>query len=317
MTGETLIRDAAALGLPPRAYTDPAWLAREQELVFERSWTLVADAAELSEPGAAISATIGRGSVIVTRGGDGALQAYVDRGAGSGELAPASVATWEGMVFAHPAASASPFTETLGDFPAHIGSFRPGLLTEVARGQIEGAFNWKLFVENHIDVYHLWYLHETSLGAFDHTKFEHLRIGANWASYEPLKADTSKLTRLDQGTTPIRHLDERDRNGIGAHMVFPNILMASTSEFFATYAVYPMSPTRSRVDLRIRAEADADADALVTATRSFINEDIVACEGVQEALGSSRFQVGALAHDHERSIAEFHHDLLAVLGDIQ
>jgi hypothetical protein len=114
--------------------------------------------------------------------------------------------------------------------------------------------------------------------------------------------------------TPIRHLDERDRNGIGAHMVFPNVLMASTAEFFATYAVTPLSPSRSRVDLRIRAESDADAAALVEATRSFINEDIEACERVQVAIGSSRFAVGAFAVEHERLISEFHSALLAVLA---
>jgi hypothetical protein len=96
-------------------------------------------------------------------------------------------------------------------------------------------------------------LHEISLGAFDHTRFEHERLGTNWVSYEPLKVGAVGVAS-SQATVPIRHLDERDRNGIGAHMVFPNLLMASTAEFFATYAVAPVSPFRSRVDLRIRAD---------------------------------------------------------------
>jgi ring hydroxylating enzyme alpha subunit len=122
-------------------------------------------------------------------------------------------------------------------------------------------------------------------------------------------------TRLDQGTVAIEHIDDRDRFGIGAHMVFPNLLMASAAEFFATYAVYPISPTRSYVDLRIRAEPGADAGALLHATRSFIDEDVVACEGVQRAVASTRFEIGAFARDHERPIVDFHADLLAALGE--
>jgi Rieske 2Fe-2S family protein len=316
MMSETLLPGEVALGLPPRAYTDPQWLAREQERVFERAWTLVASAEELAGPDSAVSATIGRIPIVIERAADGALRAFADRGDGAG-LAPASTAIWEGMVFAHVGATPTTFEDALDELPDHIGSFRPGLLTEVARCRLEGQFNWKLFVENHIDVYHLWYLHEGSLGAFDHTKFQHWRLGVNWASYEPLRASATRMTPADQATAPIRHIDDRDRNGIGAHMVFPNVLMASTAEFFATYAVYPLSPSRSRIDLRIRAEADADADLLMNATRSFINEDIEACEGVQEALGSARFHVGAFAADHEKSIAEFQHDLLAAMGEPQ
>jgi Ring hydroxylating alpha subunit (catalytic domain) len=91
--------------------------------------------------------------------------------------------------------------------------------------------------------------------------------------------------------------------------------MASASEFFATYAVHPLSPTRSRVDLRIRAEAGADPHALLAATRSFITEDVFACERVQRTVRSSHYGVGALAADHERPITEFHQHLLAAIGE--
>jgi Rieske 2Fe-2S family protein len=303
------------LGLPPRAYTDPEWLAREQELLFARSWTLVAQVDEIARPGATLSTTVGRRSMLIVRDEQSALRAFVDPGSGSSEPVPGAVATWEGMVFANADASAPALEAALGELPDHIGSYRPGRLTEVARCRIEGDFNWKLFVENHIDVYHLWYLHETSLAGFDHTQFQHQRLGSNWVSYEPAKQSVQRYASLDQGTVAIRHLDDRDRNGLGAHMVFPNILLATASEFFATYAVYPISPSRSWIDLRIRAEADADADALVRATRTFISEDVVACERVQDALRSDRFAVGALAREHERSISDFHHDLFAVLGD--
>ncbi len=228
-------------------------------------------------------------------------------------LLPASVGVWEGMVFAHPDPDAPPLSEAVAGLAAHLGSHRPGELVPVARVDLEAACNWKLFVENHIDVYHLWYLHETSLGDFDHTRFEHTTVGADWFSYEPLRTGDVAGAALTSGTTAITHLDERDRGGLGAHLLFPSLMVATAAEFFATYQATPLAPDRTRIELRIRAEAGADPAALLAATRSFIEEDIAACQRVQSATASPAFGVGPLAVDHEAPIARFHAAVLAAV----
>jgi Rieske 2Fe-2S family protein len=218
------------------------------------------------------------------------------------------------MVFANPDANAEPLADTLIGIPEHLGSHRPGLLGQVVSDRIEAHCNWKLFVENHIDVYHLWYLHERTLGSFDHHRFEHHQMGPNWASYEPLKNGDLATSSLGRDTATISHLDDRDRLGIGAHMVFPNLLMATSAEFFATYAAEPVAPQRTVVELRIRAEPAADPAHLLDALRSFILEDIAACEAVQRGVRSPMFSVGPLARDHERPITTFQANLLTRLG---
>jgi Rieske 2Fe-2S family protein len=228
-------------------------------------------------------------------------------------LLPASVGVWEGIVFAHPDPDAAPLADFVAPLADNIGSHRPGLLQQVARVDLDAACNWKLFVENHIDVYHLWYLHSETLGDFDHTRFEHVTVGGDWFSYEPLRNGDLESSRLRQGTTAIAHLDERDRIGIGAHMLFPNVLVATSSEFFMTYQAVPVAPDRTRIEVRIRAEAGADADVLVAAARSFIDEDILACERVQAGLGAPAFSIGPLATDHEAPITRFQEHLLAEL----
>jgi choline monooxygenase len=229
-------------------------------------------------------------------------------------LRPAGLAVWEGMVFVHPDPEAPPLAETLGELPAHLGSHRPGLLRQVAHERIEARCNWKLLVENHVDVYHLWYLHEESLGGFDHRRFEHLNLGRNWVSYEPVRGDEPEAASLTSGSGAIGHLDRRDVLGLGAHLVFPNLMMAAAGEFFATYVAEPVAPDRTVVDLRIRAEEGADATALVGALRSFISEDVAACEAVQAAVSSPSFGVGPLAVDHELPITRFHRSVLDALG---
>ncbi|MCU1379458.1 MAG: hypothetical protein JWN29_2441 [Acidimicrobiales bacterium] len=229
-------------------------------------------------------------------------------------LLPATVGEWEGMVFVHPDPAASPLADAVAGLAANLGSFRPGALRQVATAHLDARCNWKLFVENHIDVYHLWYLHERSLGDFDHTRFEHRQVGADWFSYEPLRHDDLAGAELTSGTVAIGHLDGRDRHGLGAHLVFPNLMVATAAEFVATYVAVPVAPDHTRIELRVRAEPDADADQLLAAVQSFIVEDIEACERVQATLASPAFGVGPLAADHEAPITAFHRNVLAAVG---
>jgi Rieske 2Fe-2S family protein len=230
-------------------------------------------------------------------------------------LLPAAVATWEGMVFAHPDPEAAPLAGSLRGIPEHLGSFQPGRLRQIAVTHFEAACNWKLFVENHIDVYHLWYLHAETLGDYDHTRFQHRFVGPNWVSYEALKPSRQlESAALIKGTAPIRDLDWDDQVGLRAQLIFPNLMIATSSEFWATYVARPAAPDRTVIELRIRAEPEADADALLAALRSFIVEDIRACEAIQQAVASPVFAVGPLAHDHERPIAVFHEHILAAVG---
>ena len=64
--------------LPGRYYTDPEIFAREQEKVFERMWFCAARAEELTAPGAFRTVQIGRESVILARGRDGAIRAFLN-----------------------------------------------------------------------------------------------------------------------------------------------------------------------------------------------------------------------------------------------
>jgi choline monooxygenase len=227
-------------------------------------------------------------------------------------LLRAAVGVWEGMVFAHPDPTAS-LEDALDALPKHIGSHQPGQLPLVASADLVAHCNWKLLIENHIDVYHLWYLHQKSLGELDHHRFEHHQLGRNWTSYEPMRSPDLTHSRLARGTKAIGHLDDRDIHGVGAHLIFPNILLAANAEFFMSYAVVPLGPTESVIEVRMRAEPGADAEALIGAARSFIDEDIDACERIQQGLASPTFEVGPLAQKHEAPITEFHENVLAML----
>jgi len=64
--------------LPGRLYTDPGVFAREQERIFESMWFAVARGTDLAESGAFVTRQVGRENVIVVRGRDGVLRAFLN-----------------------------------------------------------------------------------------------------------------------------------------------------------------------------------------------------------------------------------------------
>jgi phenylpropionate dioxygenase-like ring-hydroxylating dioxygenase large terminal subunit len=226
---------------------------------------------------------------------------------------PAAIGEWAGLVFAHLDPDPDPpLTAWLGAFPDKIGGFRPDRLVEVARYRFELAANWKFFVENHVDVYHLWYLHAASLGAYDHHAARWEMCGPHWVFYEPpARGVDVGGESFWRGLRPVGHV-RPDRWGSGAHLVFPNLTLATGAGFFMTYQCIPVGPERSVVDLRVRAVAGSDPSAMLEMSRTVIErEDGAACEAMQAAVRSPWFGVGPLACEHELPITRFHEQVLS------
>jgi phenylpropionate dioxygenase-like ring-hydroxylating dioxygenase large terminal subunit len=161
-------------------------------------------------------------------------------------------------------------------------------------------------VENHIDVYHLWYLHSRSLSMYEHRRFRWETLGDNWWSHEPLR---------DLRTAPetLQWVPAEQRTGMGAHLLFPNLMLVTTGEYFATYDAVPTAPDRTRLTLRVRSVAETDGKPLIASIRAFMAEDVEICERLQEATASPHFAVGPTAAHHEEPIRRFHAALERVL----
>jgi Rieske 2Fe-2S family protein len=214
-------------------------------------------------------------------------------------LVPLPVVEWHGMVFVCPSGDPPDFFGEMQPLASRIGGHLALPLVEVARVGYRVACNWKMLVENHVDVYHLWYLHQRSLAAYRHTAFEWEWDGDTWWSLEPLKDPA--------GAPPgLAGLSERERCGIGAHLLFPNLMVVTTGDYLATYDARPAGPACTDVTLRVRSTPDADADGLVASIRSFLAEDIAACEAMQTAAASPYFVVGPTAAGHEKPVRTFH-----------
>jgi anthranilate 1,2-dioxygenase large subunit len=73
--------------VPFRLYTDPEQYHLEQERIFKGpTWSYLCLAAEIPQPGDWVATTLGEVAIIVARGADGAINAFVNRCAHRGNL---------------------------------------------------------------------------------------------------------------------------------------------------------------------------------------------------------------------------------------
>lgn len=223
-----------------------------------------------------------------------------------------SVGSWAGMIFVNPDSAAAPLEEWLGDFVAHdsAGDFAWNELTDIARIQVPLACNWKLYIENHIDVLHLWYLHQTSLGMYDHRQIRCWTAGPHWGCTERLRPGQERVRR---GLAPITGKAEEEASQLRANLIFPNVPMTTSDTAVMTYQVVPTGPETCYLDLRVRGEKGSVLETEEDVLTVLRDEDGMVCEQMQAAARSRHFAVGPLAREHEKWIPRFQENLLTFL----
>lgn len=262
-------------------------------------------------------------------------------------LRRASVDSWNGMIFVNAEAEPGADLRTwLDRVPELWGPWQPGRLFELPRREIEVKANWKLFIENHVDGYHLWHLHAQSVRGLDHARQRWEPCGSHWMFYEPELVAGTMPDRALYGLPMIDGVDET-RYGSSVFMLFPNVGGAGGVTFFSIFTVEPLAAERTRVRFRtfikplseqdfiddpelgpgLEASLSGSGDAkplpasasfeeqLAAAAqqRDFIAEDKLAVEAIQAAMRSRHFGVGPLARDFEASITFFQQSVLRLV----
>ena len=225
-------------------------------------------------------------------------------------LKPVAVATWMGMVFVNPDGSAEPLESWLDQVPDHLDVFKVDELTELAHEEYEFDANWKIYIEDHIDWYHLWYVHFRTLRNMDHHSGEINLLGPHLVSFEPAKSD-------EVDWVPFKPLDwlTPEAKRTGAHLLFPNLTLFSGSSWFGIGHITPISPTRTRMTLRLRALPGQDPEEFLQGFHQITQvEDADVAERVQSAVRSPAFSVGPLTQHFEKSITRFHDAYLQAIS---
>ena len=233
-------------------------------------------------------------------------------------LHPASVDTWMGLVFVH-ADETPPMTldAWLSGIKSELDIFDVEKLQLLKSDTMTFEANWKLYIENHIDWLHLWYVHPETLGALTHDNSDVKQCGRHWISFDPVKEESRSAFQASNPLQNLPHLqDQADRySETGAHFVFPNLPIFTGSSFFVTADLIPLSPERTRMNINVLGVPGGDVDAFLSLFNAITKgEDAAIIENIQKNVRNRKFSVGPIATTYEKPISDFHDNYLELMG---
>jgi len=205
-------------------------------------------------------------------------------------LTPIRVGSWRGMVFVCLAEETAELVEWLGAFPDECAAFPIETFRFHSRTVRTMASNWKAYLDNFNEGYHLPTVHPDTLAkAVDALNYR-VRIGSD--------------PRWNIHVAPPR--DGTEWSGVWGFF-WPTFSFNIFDGGMAIERWLPRGHDRSELIFEYFFADDATGvDEIVKESEVVADEDVLVCEHVQRSLASGLYDVGVLSPRHEQAVGLYH-----------
>lgn len=223
-------------------------------------------------------------------------------------LPQARVAEWQGLVFASLDTSpgATGFEETVAGIDARLARTLADYGFD-RRVSYEVACNWKVYVDNFLEGYHLPRVHPGLSRLLDYRSYR--TELARWHSLQWSPLDAAQGPYRSDGPAEALYW-----------WIWPNTMLNVLPGRLQTNRIVPLDTGHCRVDFDYYYPRSVDL-SLGDEDRSFADrvqaEDIAICEAVQRGLASGSYVAGQLNPARESGVWHFHELLRAAYATPQ
>jgi choline monooxygenase len=208
-------------------------------------------------------------------------------------LRPVQVQEWQGLVFVNLDPGAPPLADFMAGIADQIAPTRLERLRFVRRVDYSVACNWKVYVDNYLEGYHVPYVHPELAKLYDYRQY--VTTPHRWYSlqHSPLTGD---------------NLYSRDGGGEAFYYcIFPNFMLNILPGRLQTNYVLPDGHDRCRVIFQyFHDEVDeARVEADVAYSDGVQAEDAEICARVQQGLASRAYDTGRFSVRYEAGVHHF------------
>jgi len=227
---------------------------------------------------------------------------------------PVSLQTWEKFMFVNFDPRAESLSSVLGQIPQQAQGFQFAGLQFAERRDYLINCNWKVYVDNYLEGYHIPIAHPGLMREIDYSQY---------------RTDTFRF--YSQQFAPIRAMKAEDAGerfyapGTGLQQalyfwIFPNLMLNIYPDNISTNVIVPLTADKT---LTIFEWFFRDVDQPTTRARiekavafsdEVQQEDILLCENVQRGLHSSTYDRGRYSVKRENGVHHFHMLLSEFLG---
>jgi choline monooxygenase len=221
-------------------------------------------------------------------------------------MVPLRCDTWGQFIFVNFDLQAEPLSTYLGQIPEQASGFRFDGLEFAERREYVIACNWKVYVDNYLEGYHIPIAHPGLMKEIDYAHY---------------RTDTYRY--YSQQFAPIRAMEPEDTSdrlyapGTGVQealyfWVFPNLMLNIYPDNISTNVIVPLSHEKTLTIFEwffheVAAQKNQERIRRAVAFSDEVQqEDVGLCEQVQRGLRSSTYDRGRYSVKRENGVHHFH-----------
>ena len=204
------------------------------------------------------------------------------------------VELWGPFVFVNVDGSAPPLTEVMGTIPqetAALGCPIDQLRFSQRRDYVIDC-NWKVYVDNYLEGYHLPTAHPGLFRELD---------------YAAYRVDTYRW--YSSQYAPMRGGRQYDESSAALYFwMFPNFMLNIYPDNISSNIIVPLGPNKTLTIFEWFAFGDSAGikDSTIAFSDEIQQEDILICQAVQKGLASRTYKTGRFAPKRENGVHHFH-----------
>ena len=216
------------------------------------------------------------------------------------------VETWGQLVFVAVDPTVPSLPEVLGDIVPEFTDRDFSRYERAARKEWVVECNWKVYVDNYLEGYHIPIVHPSLFRELDYANY---------------RTETRRYYSIQH--SPVKRPDRiRTKDGKGPQAryfwIFPNLMLNVYPDNFSTNLIVPLGPERTLTIFEWffeKTDFGKPVEEMVAFSDEIQLEDISICEAVQRGLRSRTYDSGRYSVKRENGVHHFHGLLAEFLGN--
>jgi len=229
-------------------------------------------------------------------------------------MVPLRLETWEQFIFVNFDRGAEPLSAYLGDIPEQARGFQFAGLQFAERRDYVINCNWKVYVDNYLEGYHIPIAHPGLMREIDYSQYRTDTFRYHSQQFAPIRA----MKAEDSG-------DRAYAPGSGTRealyfWIFPNLMLNIYPDNVSTNLIVPLSQDKTLTIFEwffhdiAPAKVRERMKKAIAFSDEVQQEDIGLCESVQRGLQSALYDRGRYSVKRENGVHHFHMLLGEFLG---
>jgi choline monooxygenase len=219
-------------------------------------------------------------------------------------LAPIRAEEWSNLIFVNFDPQARPLRESLGEMPRQAERFDFAGMKLFQRRTYDMKCNWKTYVDNYLEGYHLPSVHPGLNRELDYNAYTVEPYARHVRQFSPIRG------AQPGDASPRRYQEARADLTTDYFWIFPNWMLNCYPDNVSLNIVLPLDVERSLAIfewyLPEKDLGSAAAKASVEFSDQIQIEDVAICETVQKNLRSRSYERGRFSVKQEKGVHAFH-----------